>query len=65
MVFGEGCWSIGYSLCCIGTGTWYENMTILENVRYEYINKIISFVIEYNMKELNSSIHNKKITLEV
>lgn len=21
MVFGEGCWSIGHSLCCIGTGT--------------------------------------------
>jgi len=43
----------------------YENTTFLEKVRYEYVNKIISFVIKYNMKELNSSIHKKKITIEV
>lgn len=26
MVFGEGCWSIGRSLCCIGTGKVIEQI---------------------------------------
>ena len=33
-----------------GTQCRYENKAILEKIRYGYVNKIISFVTDYNQK---------------